>query len=795
MAIDDDFILTISDNDEDILVADEEETAEPPTAPTTSRKRKHEEVAGKANGTKNVKKAKNKGSKKTNGAKGKPQPESSDEEEDENQYWADGGEDDGAIDSDFEFQVGDGGVTIDDEFDGWGLSASKATTDASVKKGVDLDQIIERRRQANGETNGDPENKGDAIGDEDASPVSDGSDEDKEEFGGFSEEEDVDPAEFGAALSGAANGHDDSEDDEEEDEALDGNSEEESEAEPMAHPDDISDASDSEPDAEEQAKRTAFFAPEPKAAKGAKGDKGKKESNGFQAMSLSRPVLRGVDAVGFTTPTPIQAKTIPVALLGKDIVGGAVTGSGKTGAFIIPIIERLLYRPKKIPTTRVAILMPTRELAVQCFTVAKKLASFTDITFAQIIGGFSLREQEAVLRSRPDVVIATPGRFIDHMRNSASFNVEMLEILVLDEADRMLEDGFADELNEILTEIPKSRQTMLFSATMTQSVDKLIRVGMNRPVRLLVDAKKQTVSGLVQEFVRLRPGKEDKRLAYLLYICSNLYTNRVIIFFRAKKLAHRVRIIFGLCGLKAAELHGSMSQEQRIQAVESFRAGTVSFLLATDLASRGLDIKGVETVVNYEAPQSHEIYLHRVGRTARAGRTGRSCTLAAEPDRKVVKAAVKSAREQGAKITSRTIPQDEGDAWAKKLEKLEEEVEEVLQEEKEERAMAQGERDMKKGENLMEFQEEIMSRPKRTWFETEADKKKAKEAGLKELNGPGEEKGKRVKKKLSNKEIKKAEAKDQRKGEKMWKKGKDAGQERVVKTGKSARRKTGGKRK
>jgi ATP-dependent RNA helicase DDX27 len=298
-------------------------------------------------------------------------------------------------------------------------------------------------------------------------------------------------------------------------------------------------------------------------------------------MNLSRPILKGLATIGFSDPTPIQQKTIPIALLGKDVVGGAVTGSGKTAAFIIPILERLLYRPKKVPTTRVAILMPTRELAVQCYNVAKKLASFTDITFAQIVGGFSVREQENTLRQRPDIIIATPGRFIDHMRNSAAFAVDTLEILVLDEADRMLEDGFADELNEILTTIPKSRQTMLFSATMTDTVDKLIRVGLNKPVRLMVDAKKKTVSGLVQEFVRLRPGRESKRLACLLYLCTRVCTERTIVFFRQKKEAHRVRVLFGLCGLKAAELHGSMSQEQ----VRSTQLYCMRCLVLTNLVS------------------------------------------------------------------------------------------------------------------------------------------------------------------------------------------------------------------
>jgi ATP-dependent RNA helicase DDX27 len=279
-------------------------------------------------------------------------------------------------------------------------------------------------------------------------------------------------------------------------------------------------------------------------------------------MSLSRPIHRGLAAVGFSAPTPIQAKTIPVALLGKDVVGGAVTGSGKTAAFVVPVLERLLYRPKKVPTSRVVILMPTRELAIQCHAVATKLASYTDIKFCLAVGGLSLKIQEAELRLRPDVIIATPGRFIDHMRNSPSFTVDTLEILVLDEADRMLEDGFADELNEILTTIPKSRQTMLFSATMTSSVDKLIRVGLNRPVRLMVDSQRSTVTTLVQEFVRLRPGREDKRMGYLLYLCQKVFTNKVIVFFRQKKEAHRARVIFGLSGMKAAELHGSLSQEQ-----------------------------------------------------------------------------------------------------------------------------------------------------------------------------------------------------------------------------------------
>ncbi|MBE7181297.1 MAG: DEAD/DEAH box helicase, partial [Terriglobus roseus] len=368
-----------------------------------------------------------------------------------------------------------------------------------------------------------------------------------------------------------------------------------------------------------------------------------------------------------------------------------------------------------------------------------------------------------------------------------------------DEADRMLEEGFADELNEILTTIPKSRQTMLFSATMTDSVDKLIRVGLQRPVRLLVDAKRQTVAGLLQEFVRLRPGREGKRLAYLMWLCEHLYTVRVIVFFRQKREAHRARVVFSLCGLRAAELHGSMSQEQRLRSVEAFRSGSANYLLATDLASRGLDIKGVDAVVNYEAPQSHEIYLHRVGRTARAGRSGRACTIAAEPDRKVVKAAVKAARAQGAKVVSRMVPPAEADAWAERLANLEDEIEAVLKEEKEEKAMSQAERDVKKGENMVEHEREIMGRPKRTWFESEKDKRAAKERGWAELNAADGQEGTRAKgpkKKLSNKEKKRLNMRDERKEGREWKKGKrDAKTAKAGKKGAPAKtdRRPGGK--
>lgn len=739
---DDDFVFTISDDeagfpDEEV---EEEESA------VNEKKRKRE----------------------GGGKKSKKRRKGQKEQEDEDE--APAGQDDGAIDPDFEFQLADGTAALED-FDGW---MTNGTGGKIVKRAVDIDEIIARRLK--------PQEDG-------VEKSVNGSTEDKveeDEFEGLDEEEGDDEllAEdaFGMGVEMDGENESDEEDEDEQDgsDRESGDEEDEEEgsddevAEHVPHPDDVASDSEAEPeeeDAVEKERQRAFFAPESN-LDGEK-DPSHKVVGSFQEMSLSRPIIKGLSSVGFAAPTPIQHKTIPVALLGKDVVGGAQTGSGKTGAFIIPILERLLYRPKKVATTRVAILMPTRELALQCYTVATKLASFTDITFGQAIGGMNAREQENALKQRPDVVIATPGRFIDFMRNSSSFDVSTIEILVLDEADRMLEDGFADELNEILTTIPKSRQTMLFSATMTSSVDSLIRVGLNRPVRLLVDAKRQTVAGLTQEFVRLRPGREDKRLGYLLYLCKNVFTTRTIIFFRQKKEAHRVRIIFGLLGLKAAELHGSMSQEQRINAIEAFRSENAAFLLATDLASRGLDIKNVETVINYEAPQSHEIYLHRVGRTARAGRSGRSCTIAAEPDRKVVKAAVKTSREQGAIIKSRVIAPADADQWSAKVEAMEEEIEAVLKEEKEEKVMATAEMQMRRAENVMEHEKEILARPKKTWFQGQKDKQEASARGKAALNNMElpEHGTKMKKKKLSNKEKKKLEDKDER-AEGLWRKGK-----------------------
>lgn len=445
----------------------------------------------------------------------------------------------------------------------------------------------------------------------------------------------------------------------------------------------------------------------------------------FADMNLSRPILKGLAALRFEKPTPIQAAAIPVALMGKDICGGAITGSGKTAAFLIPILERLLHRPKSASAAiRVLILLPTRELAVQCHEVAVKLASFCDVRCCLAAGGLPMRAQEVDLRRHPEIVVATPGRLIDHLRNSADFTLESIEILVLDEADRMLEDGFADELDEIIKYCPKQHQTILFSATMTDNVDDLVRLSLKKPIRLFVDSNTAIARKLDQEFVRIREDREEDRFPIILSLCRRVCTARCIIFFPTKELAHRCRILLGLAGLKAAELHGGLSQTDRLDALERFKNSTVDFLTATDVAARGLDISGVQFVVNYSMPTNYKLYLHRVGRTARAGLAGRSITLVGEgADRKQLKMVIKNSAET---VRHRQIQPSAIDHYRKVVEKISPEIDAVLADEKETKLLEKTEKELLRAENILNHQDEIASRPKKTWFQSAAIKKNTK---------------------------------------------------------------------
>lgn len=450
----------------------------------------------------------------------------------------------------------------------------------------------------------------------------------------------------------------------------------------------------------------------------------------FSDLMLSKQIQRAIGELGYVRPTPIQNAVIPVALMGKDIVAGAVTGSGKTAAYLIPILQRLVYKNPNIATTRVIILAPTRELAMQIYNNTKKLgAHLTDLRVGLAVGGLNLRVQERELRTRPDIVVGTPGRIIDHARNSPSFNFDAVEIFVIDEADRMLEEGFKRELTEILTILPKFHQTMLFSATMDSNVKDLIRLSMNKPVRLLLDSPKQITSNLVQEFIRIKK-RETARPAILVHLLRQLNNSqRCIVFVSKKQTAHRLFIILKMMGIRVGELHGSLTQSQRLENIDSFRILAVPVLLCTNLASRGLDIPKIEVVVNYELPQTYDIYLHRVGRTARAGRSGISISLVGDStaERNIFKTALKASRKFGnatnQKVVSRDVNWESVDQIMSDLEEKKSMVETILEEEKLAKELELASRDVNRAANLLHHEQEIMSRPKRTWINTKVPQK------------------------------------------------------------------------
>lgn len=500
-------------------------------------------------------------------------------------------------------------------------------------------------------------------------------------------------------------------------------------------------------DADEQQQQKQRQRPDKQAAANGKaGDKSKagfyaetqrgfkKQDVSFQDLNLSRPLLRAVSALGYTHPTPIQAACIPLALAGRDICGSAMTGSGKTAAFALPILERLLYRPRQVAATYVLILAPTRELAAQIHSMVQKLAQFTDIDAALIVGGLSLTAQAAALRAGPCIVVATPGRVIDHVRNSQGFGLEDLSVLVLDEADRLLEMGFKEELREILRMAPKQRQTLLFSATFNDDVAGLVALSLKQPVRLAADAAAAAPSTLSQEIVRLKGSAATEKEAALLALASRSFSSgRTIVFCKTKQRAHRLKLLFGLCKLPpAAELHGDMTQAARLESLERFRRGEVAYLLATDVAARGLDILGVQVVLNFDAPRTLETYLHRIGRTARAGESGVAVSLISDEDRALLKEVVKKGRVT---LKQRVVPPQAMARWQATIEAAEPDVERVLAEEHEEAAIRRAEMEANKAANMLEHEDEIYSRPARTWFQTEKQKKEAAAAAAAAAEG------------------------------------------------------------
>ncbi|GAC1514768.1 MAG: DEAD/DEAH box helicase [Gemmatimonadaceae bacterium] len=340
----------------------------------------------------------------------------------------------------------------------------------------------------------------------------------------------------------------------------------------------------------------------------------------FAALGLADTVLAAVRRAGYDLPTPIQARAIPLAMQGRDLIGLAQTGTGKTAAFTLPIIDRLLGGPSR---TRALILTPTRELCVQVEESFRNYASEAGITAVAVYGGVPLEPQEKLLRGGVDVVVATPGRLLDHLeRQNVVF--DDLEVLVLDEADRMLDMGFAPQLNRIVAQIPPYRQTLLFSATMPPEVEALARTYLRKPVVIQVGTRSMAASTVTHA---VYPVPKEKKPALLVQLLKQAELDSVLIFTRTKHGADRVVRHLEDAGVEATGMHADKTQAQRTQALEGFKSGSVRVLVATDIAQRGLDISGISHVINFDVPQQPEDYVHRIGRTGRAAATGDAFTF------------------------------------------------------------------------------------------------------------------------------------------------------------------------
>ncbi len=351
------------------------------------------------------------------------------------------------------------------------------------------------------------------------------------------------------------------------------------------------------------------------------GSSGAGGTTSFEELELHPTLKKGIQEMGYRTPTPIQQHAIPHALTGRDLIGTAQTGTGKTAAFLLPILERLMNGPRG--HTRALILTPTRELAVQAETFMRTLGRHTGLRGAAVYGGVGMGDQERALRGGAEVIVATPGRLLDHM-SRGYVRFDRVEVAVLDEADRMLDMGFLPDVRKIMETLPTDRQTMLFSATMPPEIVRLAQVFLREPRTVQVGPQAAAAVG-VSHLALPVPG--HRKSALLRELLRDEVMTSVLVFTRTKHRADRLHRELERNGVSAGVIHGDRSQSQRTRALEGFRMGRIRVLVATDLASRGIDVEGVSHVVNYDIPSEPDVYIHRVGRTARAERRGDAYSL------------------------------------------------------------------------------------------------------------------------------------------------------------------------
>ena len=367
----------------------------------------------------------------------------------------------------------------------------------------------------------------------------------------------------------------------------------------------------------------------------------------FTALNLHPSLLKGIKELGFTRPTPIQADAIPPALQGRDLLACAMTGSGKTAAFVLPILHRLL--DTKRGTTRALVLSPTRELAAQILEDVNDLAVHTPVTAAAIYGGVGMGPQEHALRSGVDVVIATPGRLLDHMKAPYA-RFAGLEVLVLDEADRMLDMGFLPDIRRILRHLPTKRQTLFFSATMPGPIATLTREMLSNPITINLERKSGPAVGITQA---VYPVRQELKAGLFLALLAKGDMREALVFTRTKHRADRLAKHLMREGIKAERIHGNRSQPQRTEALAGFKSGKYRVLVATDIAARGIDVEALGHVVNFDVPKVPEDYIHRVGRTARAEATGDAFTFVSPEEEGDLRAIE---REIGKRLPRVTLP-------------------------------------------------------------------------------------------------------------------------------------------
>ena len=467
----------------------------------------------------------------------------------------------------------------------------------------------------------------------------------------------------------------------------------------------------------------------------------------FSNFNLSKLIIKALGELEYFTPTKVQEKVIPLALNGHDIFVNSETGSGKTACFLLPIVQRIIIsRSKENNKTKsnksensnsfhianqALIIVPTRELALQCNEMLKKFLKYIDLNYIFLCGGLSVENQINQMKNKiPDIIISTPGRLLDLIYNNKNISLENVNILVLDEADKLLELGFKDAIFEIMEIIKnnRNRQTLLFSATLNPKLLDLGEHVLNNPIKIKI-AQSAILTNLSQSIIRLKfanleQNNYEKRMAYLIHIIKSKKLHRTIIFFNTKQDCHKCILYFKKFGLEScAELHGNITQTERIKSLEGFQKGDIKFLIATDIAGRGIDIEKVKCVINFQMPLIGERYIHRVGRTARKGYVGEAITICDDKERLVLKKIFKKEKIEINLNPIKIKNEDIKDLY-KNIIKFKNDIEEKLIDEKAEKQFEMTEKDIEKTMNIKLHQNEIKKKKKKKWYETTKEKRK-----------------------------------------------------------------------